>query len=239
MVEKLKSILSQTRSSLLAKAIIFALAWFLLPFWLFIVAALYLYLVSLFQADKLAVPFSLLLVLTYIEPHSFPYAIVFAAFFYYLLLIKDLLLIDRKAAYEILVLGLFFFLFRSFYAQFGGTGVHASSLLYSFLMAILFALSLNSFILCFEESNSFNMSLRKAASWLSFVIMWQFLILGLFLPLNAIYQSAILFLLSILVVDLVPEYALQGGFASQKVFVVSSTIFSLLVVVLASAHWGI
>src|ERR1700735_5015882 len=119
MEEKLKSISKQIHWSLLAKAAIFALGWFFLPFWLFLLLALYLYFFPFFQSRKLlGAPFLGLLALTFIGPASFFMAIVFGLLFYYLLLIKDLVLIDRKAAYELFAFVLLFFFLRSFYENF-------------------------------------------------------------------------------------------------------------------------
>src|ERR1700722_12935955 len=112
MVEKLKSISKQIHWSLLARAALFALFWFFLPFWLFFLLALYLYFIPFFQERTLPVPFFILLLLTFIESPGIFFAVIFGLLFYYLLLIKNLVLIDRKSGYELFVLAITFFFLR-------------------------------------------------------------------------------------------------------------------------------
>jgi hypothetical protein len=232
MAEKLKSISRQIHWSLLLRAALFALAWFFLPFWLFLLVALYLYLIPFFNSRRLFWPFFALLVLTYLEPGNLVYLIFFAAFFYYLLLIKNLLLIDRKSAYELLVLALSFFLIRSFYEQLGTGLLTAASLWYGFLLAVLIGFLVGSFIRYFSE-NAGKDPVRRLSAWLVFILVWQFLSLGLFLPLDFVYQSAVVFLASVLVIDLVPEHS------SERSWTVGATVCLLLVIVVLSAHWGL
>jgi hypothetical protein len=237
MAAKLKSISRQIHWSLLGKAILFAFAWFILPFWLFTLIALYLYFFPFFNSWKFFWPFFVLLVLTYIEPASLPFLVVFAALFYYLLLMKDLLLIDRKSAYELLVLVLSFFLLGDFYGQFGTHGITGTSLWFGFLTVALIGLLLGGFIRSFSGDVDKN-SMRRVTVWLAFVLLLQFLILGLFLPLNFAYQSVVVFLISVLVIDLLPENCLETrGVSRQRALTTGITVFVLLFIVLASAHW--
>src|SRR3989344_5474343 len=118
MEEKLRSISNQIHWSSVLKAVVFALAWLWFPFWLYLPIALYLYLVPLFQARRLAIPFVTLLTLSYLEMPSGMFALMLGAVFYILLLIKDLLLSDRRSAYELLVLMLSFLVLREFYLEF-------------------------------------------------------------------------------------------------------------------------
>jgi len=227
MVEKLKLISKQIHWSSVLKAAIFALAWFFLPFWLFLLIALYLYFFPLSQSGSVAVPFLVLLFLCLIEPSGILFTLVFGTIFFYILVIKDLLVIDRKSAYEILVFALSFLTLRSFYDRLGG-GIGGSSLLYSFLIAIVIAFLVESFW----------QSKRNVISWLLFMTIWQLLIAGLFLPVDFVYQAVIIFLALVIPVDLIPQY-LSGDFIPEKIFAVSSAIFAALVIVLASAHWGL
>jgi hypothetical protein len=235
MAEKLKSISRQIHWSLLLRAAVFALAWFFFPFWLFFLVALYLYFVPLFQAGAFVIPFFVVLVLAFIHAPSVLFALALGAIFYYLLLIKDLLLIDRVAAYELLVLVLSFFLFREFYQSFG-SGFAGGALWFASLIAALFGLLMNSFIKFTLDPEGGG--IRRPAVLLSLLAVWQFLVLGLFLPLDFIYQSVIVFLIAVLVVDLVPEYCLHGPVRS-KIFATSTVVFAFLVLILASARWGI
>lgn len=239
MAEKLKSISRQIHWFLLARAAVFALSWFIFPFWLFLAVALYLYFVPLFQAGKLAVPFFGLLILTYIEPADAAYLLIFALFFYYLILIKDLLLIDRKGAYELLVLALSFFFFRDFYERFGAAGISPIATWYAFLVAAFFGLLAKSFMNALKEPEAPPGKLPMPAGWLSFVVAWQFLLIGLFLPLSFTYQSVLMFFISILIIDLIPEYAATGKLLREKILATSTAVFVLIAIVLASARWTI
>ncbi|HVO29031.1 MAG TPA: hypothetical protein VMT81_03560 [Candidatus Paceibacterota bacterium] len=233
MAAKLRSILRQTRSSLLLKAAVFALAWFFFPFWLFLLVALYLYFVPWFQTRKLLAPFLALLVLAYLQPAGLVFFLIFGALFYYLLLIKDLLVIDRRSAYELLVLALSFFLLRDFYGRFGGA-LTGAGFFWGFLTAALIGLLVRGFIRSFAERA--DAPENRAAAGVSFLLIWQFLMLGLFLPLDFVYQSVIVFLAVVLVADIIPERYL-GGSSRTKLFVTSATVFTLAAIVLASAQW--
>ncbi len=229
MAERLKSILSQTRWSLLGRAIVFAAAWWLLPYWFFLLVALYLYFVPPFQARSLVAPFFAILILAFIEPQGIFFAVILGAIFYYLLLIKDLLLIDRKSAHELLVIALSFFLLRDFYRTFGGGWLAGAGPWFGFLTAILMGAMASSFI---EEKSA------RVAAWLLFLISWEFILLGLALPLDFAYQSAIVFLLIAFSLDLISDGA-AGTASRRKLIVSSSVVFALLVIILASAKWNL
>jgi hypothetical protein len=248
MAAKLKSILGQTHWSLLLRAAIFALAWYFFHggwFWLFALIALYLYFVPPFQAGRLLWPFIALLALAFIEPANVQFLIIFAAIFYYLLLIKDLLLIDRRSAYEILVFVLSFLLLRDFYRTFGG-GLSGWGIWYAFLLAALLGILVSRFMAAFsigdpdapDNASRTKHPIRRIVSWLTFLLAWQFLILGLFLPLDFIYQSAIAFLILALTIDFASGRYL-GDTSRSKIFATSIAIFSFLIIILASARWGL
>jgi hypothetical protein len=72
--------------------------------------------------------------------------------------------------------------------------------------------------------------------WMMFLLMWQLLIVGLFLPLDFLYQSAIVFLVAIIILDLIPQYVF-GELTRIKVLATGTVLFALLVIVLSSARW--
>jgi hypothetical protein len=178
-----------------------------------------------------------LLVLAYLEPAELIYFIVFAALFYYLLLIKDLLIIDRRSAYELLAIAFSFFLVRSFYAHLGENVITGASVWYGLLVSALIGFLMNSFLRNFSEGTSKH-PMCRAAAWLAFILTWQFLMVGLILPLDFVYQSVIVFLVSVLVLDLIPENAI-GNISRQRIVATGTTVGVLLAVVLISARWGI
>jgi hypothetical protein len=226
--------------------LVFALAWLYLPFWLFALLALYCYFVPAFHAGRLFVLFFTLLVLCYAEPSTGPgaaaMAVIFGAIFYYLLLKKDLLLLDRATAHELLVIILSFFLFREFFMAFG-QGPTVASLVWVFLTALLFALLLNNLItnLAVQQPGSASKGnqgtlFRRTAVLLSFILMTQCLFIALFLPLNFIYQSTIVFLIAVLLIELLPDHV-AGTLSETKIQLAGSVVFGLLVLVLGIAKW--
>jgi hypothetical protein len=214
------------------------LSWYIFPFWLFFLVSLYLYFVPPFQAGRLLWPFIATMILAFVEPPGWIFLIVFLILFYYLLLVKDLLVIDRHAAFEILTLALSFLLLRDFYRAFGG-GLNGWEIWYAFLLAALLGILVSRFMAAFSEADpEAKHPTRRIVSWMAFLIGWQFVILGIFLPLDFIYQSAIIFLIFACLVDFtVGEYL--GDISRSKALATGITIFAVLAIVLASAHWGL
>jgi len=238
MEAKLRSILKRIHWSLVLRAAVFALAWLWLPFWVFFLLSFYLYLIPFFRPGKLAIPFSALLLLTFIQPPGALVALVFGAMFYAILLIKDLLLIDRRSAHELITLALSFLLLRDFYMKFN-EGIGGPALFYSFLTAVVLGLLMLSYMgSSHEDDAAIAWPMERTAIWLSFLFLWQILIAGLFLPLDFIYQSVVVFLVVVLLIDLVPEH-IFGGLSKTKTLMAASVIFALFVIVLGSARWGL
>lgn len=246
MAAKLKSITKLIHWSLLLRAVVFTLSWLYLPFWIFILLALYCYFVPAFHAGRLFVLFFTLLVLCYAEPSTglgaVVMAIIFGAIFYYLLLKKDLLLIDRVTAHELLTMILSFFLFREFFAGFN-QGPTGAALAWAFLAALLWSRLLNNLmarqaeeVAPREEREGYPRSLRRASVWLAFILMAQALIVTLFLPLNFIYQSTVVFLVAALLIELLPARA-TGALSEEKIRVTGAVVFALMVIVLGVAKW--
>jgi hypothetical protein len=241
MEEKLRSILRRTHWSLVLKAFLFAATWLVLPFWLFLLIALYLYFVPFSGAAKVAAPFFVLLILTLFEGQNLFFAIIIGIIFYCIALIKDLLIIDRKSAYEILVLVLSYLLLRTFFIK-EGDDFGGLSLMYSFLVAGALSIMISGFIKNFSITDADGAALPEARYFyraiggISFLAMWQLLIVGLFLPLDFLYQSAVIFLIAALFIDLVPHYVF-GELSRRKAIATSIVVFTLLVIVLASARW--
>jgi hypothetical protein len=168
-------------------------------------------------------------------------ALAFGAIFYYLLLTKDLLLIDRATARSFLVMVLSFFLFREFYAAFAN-GPIGMALIGAFLAAVLFGFLMHNLIgnfrRSYERDGAEREDVRNVASWLSFILIAQCLVVGLFLPLNFIYQSVLAFLAAALIIDFVPSH-MVGTLTGEKIRIAFIIFFALFVVVLASAKWGL
>jgi hypothetical protein len=210
-----------------------------LPFWLFLLIALYLYFIPMTGAEKVSVPFFVLLLITLLQKQSIVFAVIFGVVFYFLLLVKDLIIIDRRSAYEILMLVLSYLLVRGFFLNVGGS-FGWWSLLDSAVAAAAVSALVGNFVKNFsvvpEDSVRDARSFRRMLGWMTFLLTWQLLIVGLFLPLNFLYQSAIIFLVAVIILDLVPQYVF-GELTRVKVLATGTVLFALLVIVLSSARW--
>ncbi len=218
------------------KALVFGLAWYFAPAWLFILVALYLYFVPFFQWTKFLPAFIAILVLYVLVPATFAYALLGVILFGWLLAIRDLLFIDRRRAYEILFLGLLFFLLRAFYMANGTirTGSFVMALLVAALIGWLFQVLVQNFPA--KEGN--RVGLQGVAAWLVAWLSWQMLTACLFLPLDFVFQSVLVFLLLFPVIDLLPAY-LRGELLLKKVMMTFSFFFAFIVIILAAAPLGL
>ena len=241
MAARLRSISKRIHWSLVLKAAVFALAWAWFPFWLFALVAIGLYAIPFFQGGgtrRLAIPFFVLIILCYLQPQGAVFAIIFGAVFYAILLIKNLLLIDSRSAYELVVLVLSFIVLRDFY-KVSNEGVSGIALLYAILTAFCLAALLSSFVNGFKSDIvPAERGVRRIAVWLSFLLLVQVVMAALFLPVDFIYQAVTAFLAVILLVDLVPEY-LTGALSKVKVLTAVTAVLVLFVIILGSARWGL
>ncbi len=237
LLRKIKEQAVSLKGSVALRAVIFGLAWWLLPSWLFLLIALYLFFVPPAQADSVAIPFFALLVLCFLQPVGFFPAVLFGLIFWYMLLIKELYLIDRKSAYEMLILVLTFMLFRVFYMNEGGT-FKSDAVLLGLLVATIVSALFGSFNKNFGERGAHGRLLLRIAAFVAFFLIVQFLMVGLFLPLDFVYQSSIVFLLTALLIEFFGRYLL-GDLSRASVLVTSSVAFTLMVLLLGSARWGL
>jgi len=239
MAIKLKSILGRIHWSLVLRAVIFSLAWFLLPFWIFLLIAAYFYFYPFFRPLTLALPFFLLVIFAAIENQSLPLAVFFAVVFYLILGIKDLILINRKPIYEILVLLLSFLMFVRFFAQFDGWA-GAGAPLCGLAAAAVFVFLSRGF-LRYEtslEEEAARGKHRGVALGLVGILLWQFSLAILFLPINFLYQAAILFLLATTGLEFASDY-LSNRLTRQRTLTNFSVLLGVLVIILGSASWGL
>lgn len=246
-LRKIQAVTSKivTMRGSIIRAGVFMLAWFFLPWWLFLPVALYLYFQPFSEAKIVSAPFLGILILCLVQPVGWFFAIIFGFLFWYTLLIKDLYIIDRKSAYEMLSLAVIFLLMRSFYLDMGGQPGSLVAGLSAFILAGLFAAIMNGFINGFpvetptEITSAANQKvLRRITTLAIFLLFFQLLLVGLFLPLDFIYQSIVVFLLGTLIIEFFPYY-LFGNLSRSKLLTTTSVVFVLLVLVLGSARWGL
>lgn len=239
MAAKLKSILRPIHWSLVLRAAVFCVAWLTLPLSWFLVVAFYLYLFPLFKPLKLALPFLIVIFFAAVETPGVLLAILFSIFFYLILGIKDLIFIDRKTAYEILVLLLLFLVFIRFFSHFDG-GVRPAAIFYAFVIgAILFFLAKE--FLGYSSGGDAGVAdavrRKNVISGIIGLVVLQLALVFLFLPINFLYQAAAIFLAAALLLELAYDY-LGGKLTRRRILASFSALFVFLVVILGSVQWG-
>ena len=239
MAVKLTSISKQTHWSSLIKAAVFAASWWYLPSWLFVLVACAIYFLPPFESRKNLWSFVVLLGVALATPSSVLMAVLYGALCYYLLLIKGFFVIDRKSARAILAMALSFFLFREFFFAWPA-GLSSGSLAWAWIIAIAFGALMNGVIVARRgiEVGDEHAYLRRAAVGIGALVVFEILVACLFLPVDFIYQSVIAFLGAALLLDLVPAYFFRE-LEPRRIRATAIGIAALLVIVLASAKWGI
>jgi energy-coupling factor transporter transmembrane protein EcfT len=81
-------------------------------------------------------------------------------------------------------------------------------------------------------------AVRVVVSWLVVLLSWQCILIGLFLPLDFVYQSIIVFIAITFFCEFIAGH-FWSDLSREKIFVTASVFFALLVILLASAPWGI
>lgn len=192
MAEKLRSITNPIPWSLLLKPFAIVAAWLVLPWWAFLAVALYCYLVPLFRPLTLAPAFLVFLLMSLTtEPGLFwaPYMIVVAVLIFGM---KDLVIVNRKLAYQLTVLSISFagclLLFGSFTAW-----STSASFLYLALLALLWFWLIRSF-----PDTEKTPALPAAVSAL---ILFEIGTVMFFLPINFFAQAVLLFLASVILFE--------------------------------------
>lgn len=239
METRLKSILRRIRWSLALKAAFVALSWLWLPHWAFFVLCLYFYFVPIFHPWKLFVPFLVFLFLALNTPASIGFAIIMGALFYTIVGIKDLIFIDRKSAYDALVLAFALLLDLWLFSSLGDA-MSSSALVAAFTASIAQCL-------IYREALRYSQSGREAVHerpsvgislGLTWLIVAEILLATLFLPVNFLYQSALAFFSSALLLEVVSLH-LEGGLSRHKILAAFSIIFVFLIIIFGSASWGV
>ena len=240
MAAKLTSISRQIHWPLLIKAAIFAAAWWYLPEWLFVVVACGIYFFPFFEAQRNFPAFLVLLGVAIATAPSMLMAAIYGALFYYLLLIKDFLVVDRKSARTIFAMALSFLLFREFFLTWS-LGISSGSLLWAWVVVAAFGILMNGVIAARrgkEIDDERGSRARHAAVGVSAFFIFEVLVACLFLPIDFIDQSIVVFLAAAFLLDLVPTYFFRE-LESRRIRTTAITLATLLVIVLASVKWRI
>ncbi len=237
-LEKVRSLAGNKRE--IIKALVFGAAWLILPFWVFLLVALYLYFFPFFRPFDLFLPFAILIFFAAIEPTGTLFALLLGVIFYLILGIKDLIFIGRKSAYEVLSLILMFLALMKFFSKFDSWG-DPGAFFWIFLLAAIFFFLAKDFL---RNSGKAGAETRSAAispslaAGISAMVFLQISIATLFLPLNLLYQSALVFLMVAITLELAFDYSAEA-LSRRKILISFSIFFSFLVVILGAAQWGL
>ncbi|MDO8536749.1 MAG: hypothetical protein Q7R94_00695 [bacterium] len=251
MVEKLKSILKPIHWSLVLKSAAFGASWFFLPLWAFLVLAFYFYFIPLFKPLELSPPFFLTIFFAAIEPANVWLAIFFAVIFYLILGVKDLIFINRKSSYEVLALLLLFLTFIKFFSHFDSWDGN-SAFFGAFFVSLVFFLLAEGF-LRYGSSPEFSsgemdvenklplerlvkIKFAKIAAGIMAFCIYALILVLLFLPMNFLYQSALLLVVAAILFEFLIDYG-QGTLVRKKLISGLSIFFVFLVIILESAQW--
>ena len=206
---KLKSITNVIHWSLAAKAAAFGVAWSLLPWWLFIVVALGLYVSSFFQMKAFLPHVVAMLVLSVAFPsRSLLVALFLAAAWYVTMGIRELIFVDRTSASYLLTLMLFFGAAVAFFSRFDSWEHPLVFMWGAAVSAVWYVLAKRVVV---PEAHAGVAETPAAPLLVSLAIMsfllWQLGIAIVLLPFSALYQSALLFLIAAAFLELVAAYS--------------------------------
>ncbi len=231
---RLRSISRTIPWSLTLKAAVFGAAWLWLPFWLFLLLALGLYFVPLFNPGRLWWPFAAAIFFAALLAPNLWAALFLAGLFYMILGIKDLIFIRRAEAYQALVFLLFALAYLNFFARFGRTG--AAGLLPASLGLLLLAALLGKSLLRYGAAEETRFPQDPLLIALLSFLLGAWALVLVFLPLNFFFQSAILLLGTVSAFELLLAYRVRV-LSRQEILLHLSVFLSFLALALAGNTW--
>lgn len=224
MAEKLRSITNPIPWSSLLKPAVAAVAWLILPWWAFLAIALYCYLVPLFRPASLAPAFSAFLLIALASPRGIVQAVYAAVVLALILGIKDLVIVNRKIAYQLLVFLLSFAGCLLLFGEFSSWSTSAAFLSLAILSGFWF------WIIHSDPERERAAALSSAIAAL---LLFEVGAAMFFLPVNFFAQAALLFFGSILLFEAATNLK-SLTFWQVSFWSAGYAAISLLVVFLAS-----
>jgi hypothetical protein len=241
MEEKLKSITSQTHWSLLLKSIGFALAWSVLPYWLFVVAGLAFYFLPFFGSERMIVPFLALLVFAAFIQQGFFATLFFATAYFLIMGVKDLVFIDRGSAYEavlLLMLTAFSLLFFSHSVNTERVSSFATAIIGAYALYVFFRGLMAHDAPESEHRTKDGIRRMFLGSGVCATILFQGFIAVLFLPMNFFLQSALIVLLGAALVSALRDY-ISGRFDARVILAYAGIWIAGTSAVLLLTTWSV
>lgn len=233
MEAKLRSITKQIHWSLILKAAIVGASWVYLPEWLAVVLAVFFYLSSFFRIRHMGVPFLSALISAHILGQSIPAGLFLGASVFFILGLKELVFIDRKAAYAGLIFLIFFF--ASFLLYQNSDAWSAWFPVKSLLFAWFFWALSRGFLLEAEGGLPGRTSL--ALGLLAFVF-WEIATVIAFLPLDFLYQAGIIIFMGFVFFEWLIDYS-RGSLYKNKILIYISLLFILVTLIFTFAKWSL
>lgn len=240
MAAKLRLILKRIPWSLVLKAGIFGVAWLLLPFWGFLLLALYFYFLPLFQPSRLFLPFGLSLLLAAIFSPSVWAAIFLAVLFFFILGIKDFILLERLTAYSLLVFVLCFLIFFYSFLNFD-TGLTLHAFGWFLLVGVLFFMlgrGLLNYSSRAQEIPQGDLRFKYTALALGALVLVEGSLVLLFLPLNFFYKTALLFIAGVILLECMRDY-FGAKLGREHILTYFSIFFVGLIFILSLAEFAV
>lgn len=236
MAEKLKSISGRIPWFLLLRAAVFGTSWLILPFWAFLIVAIALYFLPFFQVWKLFFPFVLTLILAFLVPSGLWAALFLSALFFFILGVKDLVLIDRTAAFRFL---LYIFLFIAFFYSFSrfDYGLTAASFFWFFLLSLLFAFLLGNFFI-YSGLGADKKRFRSVTLALLGLVLFELSLTILFLPLSFLTSTILVFFAAVILFELAADY-FSGRLTSIRIMSYGTIFLVVYSLILASQSFSI
>jgi hypothetical protein len=244
---KLRSTSRTIPWSLLVKAALFGVGWLVLPTGLFLALAIALYfLFPFFQPTRTLVPFLLLVFLATLPalratgpteglPGGAGWGLlVLGGAFFLILGIKELALIRRELAFEVVASLLLFGYFLNFFASFDRFG-EPYSLLASLALGGLFAWLLRE-IFRYAGAPPTEGSQGLLAWGTGGFLVWQWGLALTALPLNYFHQTALLLLFGATIAELLLAYA-TNRLTRRTALIYFSVFLALFSIILAGNSW--
>lgn len=208
------------------------MALFLLPLWLFVLVALFAYFVPYFKPASLFVPFVAGLWILSVLPQGLFLGLLAVTFFFLIFGIKDLKLIERDDWHEALLVLIFLPTAISFFQKFDSPA--SPRLFWGILgFAVLLVLVLGSFLRTSEATRKNGFSL-----YLGVLLLVEWLVVLVYLPINHFYQTALFLLGLIIFIEMLISLPTSLG-SSRRGLGYSAVMFLGILLVLFAADWSV
>jgi hypothetical protein len=239
MAVRLKLVINKIHWFLIFKSALLAFAWIIFPHWLFLITIALIYFFPVFRPGTMLFPLFLFFLISFILPHNFLGFLLITILLFLILGIKDLIIVNRFYAYELL--GFFIFLIFSFifFQKFGQVFV-LKSIIYSFLFVLAFYLFFKKIFNLSIANLGIEIDQKRFKIFLavfSFFI-WQIIFLLNFLPFNFYLQTGMLALFIMIGMDFILNCFLNKIKTANILFLTFSFLF-LFIFILLFNKWSL